>query len=95
MYPLNIILVGCEAGASSDSSLRSQLRRELSNLLACIKGEYPDPATAAEHIQLGPDEYALFLIYLKTPDDVEKLRRLSAAFPRQPILALRDSTMRI
>jgi pilus assembly protein CpaE len=91
MYPLNVILIGCgDAWVGREHSLRALVRRELSNQLACVKSEFRDVDGAIRDVHFEKDEHALFLIQLHILDDLPQLQRLSAAFPGQPILALRD-----
>ncbi|MBL8797248.1 MAG: hypothetical protein JNM56_25320 [Planctomycetia bacterium] len=92
MYPLNVILVGCgDAWVGRENSLRNLVRRELSNQLVCVQGEFRDVDSALRGVKFEKGEHALFLIHLRTLDDLPQLQRLSSAFPGQPILALRDA----
>lgn len=90
MYPLDVILIGCGDGyVGRDVSLRAQVRRELSNLLACVKHEFRDVDGAVKDVHLAKNEHVLFLIALNSMEDLAALQKLSAAFLDQPILALR------
>ncbi len=92
MYPLNAVLIGCgDFSVGRSETLRAQVRRELSNLLACVRTEFADVTAAIERFQLGPDEPVLFLVYLRSLDDLAQLPQLAARFPGQPILGLRDA----
>lgn len=92
MYPLDVVLIGCgDFSVGRAETLRSYVRRELSNLLARVKTEFPDAARAIKQLKLANDELVLFLIYLRSLEDLVQLQRLAAAFPGQPILGLRDA----
>jgi len=90
MYPLDVVMVGCGDGfVGRDTGLRAEVRRELANMLACVRNEYRDADSVIKDVHLAKNEHVLFLMALNSVDDLPQLQRLSAAFPDQPILALR------
>lgn len=85
MYPLPVILVGC------GESIRANVRRNLGNLQAIVKGEFRDvTAVLQKYYQKDDGTPFLLLLYVRTPEDLQQLQRLSASLPGKPILALRD-----
>ena len=91
MYPLKAVLVGC------DETEHPDLRHELDNLGVVIEAAFDDARSATAQLG-GPSELIrMFLMHLRTPQDLRQLERLNDHFAGRPIVALvndlRDSTM--
>lgn len=85
MYPLPVILVGC------GESIRAHIRRELANQLACVQTEFREVDDLLQYYsKLGKSDDALLIMYVRTPQDLQQLQKLSTAMPSKMILALRD-----
>lgn len=85
MYPLQILLVNCP------DTWRGHVRRELGNHRALVKAEFRDVVSVLQRFyQNDADQHFLMVMYIRNADELPQLQRLSAAFPNQPILALRD-----
>lgn len=84
MYPLKVILVGCQ-----EANL-TQIQQDLLNQAVQIEGEFPDVKTAVASMTLAKDEKRLFITQLQSATDVAQIERLNETFSGRPILALVD-----
>jgi pilus assembly protein CpaE len=73
-----------------DDALRPHVRRELLNADAELEAEFPAAAAAIDALRASRSERRLVLLHLASPDDIDRLRRLSDTLVGWPIVALMD-----
>jgi pilus assembly protein CpaE len=84
MYPLKVILVGC------NEHVLPQVRQALHDNPAVTEAEFPRVSDAVDNYRWAQDETRLLIAYIRGIQEVEDLQRLKWTFPAWPILALID-----
>lgn len=85
MYPLKIVLVGCQ-----DSVQRNVLSL-LINQQANLDGQYSDVESAISALRDNPHGSRLFIVTVPDSYSMPKLRQMVGVFGGQPVLALVDA----
>ena len=80
-----VVLIGCAEG------LASRLRFELEELAIGVASELPDTTSAAKGLLLTLTEPRIFLVHVKSAEELEGLKRLTELFSGHPILAFVES----
>lgn len=82
MYPINVFLVG------NHGEIKRSVRRELSTMAAEISKDFADATECLSSTDLSGQEVKLFVVLVRSAEDVEKLGRLNDSFVGFPILAV-------
>lgn len=82
MYCLKIKLVGC------DENLVPHIRREILNQRGIVDGEFADVSRAVREVRLNEKDQCLFVMHVRSTEDLPSLKLLSGTFVGRPILAL-------
>jgi pilus assembly protein CpaE len=84
MFPLNVTLVGCQ-----DAVQRNVLSM-LINQQASLDGQFADVDAVTETLRDAQGATRLFIIHVPSALELPNVRKLVAAFPGQPVMALAD-----
>jgi pilus assembly protein CpaE len=85
MYPLKVILVGC------NGNTLPQVRQALHENPAVTEAEFSQAAEAIDNYRWAQDEGRLLVVHIRSLQEVEDVQRLKRTFPAWPILALIDA----
>ncbi|MFN4260031.1 MAG: hypothetical protein ACK4RK_12115 [Gemmataceae bacterium] len=82
MYPLNVVLVNCNAHVTA------QLRHELAKYQSLVEREYPGSEQAVHQLRSSAETMRVFMVQLCGDQDLEQIKQLHAAFADRPTLGL-------
>lgn len=89
MYPLGMVLVGFS------QELLEQLEELPAQEPALVVGVYDNVSTALDELKTAESKPKLLLCALSQPGQVDELRRLRAAYPRWPLIAVVEPDVKL
>ena len=86
MYSVKINLIGC------DENVVPPAARNILGRWGLIDVDYPTVSAVQHRVLLKEGETRLFVMYIRSADDLPDLKRLNSSYPRYPILVVFDAS---